>query len=653
MPDLALLWHLHQPDYRDPVTREPVLPWTRLHALRGYLDLPAALMAHGTAMTVNLVPVLIEQVQAAADGVDDPQLRVVRRPAADIAPHERASLGRLLAAGHPAMWSHPAARRLRTLHERGELSDAQDLHDLQVWSQLAWFGFTALNHHPELAALRRRGRGFDDDDKALVLAVQPGLAAEVLRSWRALAQAGIAEVSASPHYHPILPLVIDSDSAHRNLPDLPPSPFRFHRPDDALLQLRRGRAAIERATGRLVHGLWPPEGSVSPETVELAERAGFHWIATDEAIWARSERDPGPLHAPWRAGKDLVVLFRDHSLSDDLGFRWAGRDPERCAQELLTAVAGRDGTVVTVALDGENPWESFPDAGKAHLDALCRALETHRHVRPVTCREAARRSPGGRVHRLHTGSWIQADFAIWFGHPADRAAWSLLADARAAVAAAGDPAQAREHLLAAEGSDWFWWFGEEFPTEFAPEFDRLFRAHVAQAWRALGATPPDALERPVDARGVAVARLPSGPVRPLPRHAPPAFWEWGAGGQVALDGPGGAMARSQRPFRAVAWGTTVEGRLWVRLDSDPGAPPPALHVTVDGATWRLQPGDPGWHEGGPPTAPYLALDLGPAGPRTVVHLRAESAAGGEFIPVTPQMGLPVAPGRSPWPGPWA
>src|SRR5690606_35796432 len=120
MAELALLWHLHQPDYRDPITRRPLMPFTRLHALRGYRDLMLESVEEGLAVTLNLVPVLVDQLLHYAEGGDDRHLELTRREARTLDPDEVAEVCRTFPVGHHAMSdAHPAYRRLRARVEAG------------------------------------------------------------------------------------------------------------------------------------------------------------------------------------------------------------------------------------------------------------------------------------------------------------------------------------------------------------------------------------------------------------------------------------------------------------------------------------------------------------------------------------------------------
>lgn len=581
MAELALLWHLHQPDYRDPHTRRPLMPWTRLHALRGYRDLIVESVEEGLAVTINLVPVLVDQLLQYAHGGDDRHLELTRRDARELGPDEVVEVCQTFPSGHHAMSdAHPAYRRLRARVEAGHRPSRDELRDLQVWSTLAWFGATAARDFPEVGELRAKGSDFDEGDKAAMLDVQDRILREIPSLLRRLAEADGPCVSTTPYYHPILPLLIDCRHARRSMPDLPEVDFAW--PEDALRQLVDARARMTEVLGHAPQGLWPSEGSVSPEVVELVGRAGFRWLATDEEILHRSEvrrARPGP--GGWDLGHGVRGFFRDRDLSDRIGFHYAEADPVHAAAELLRTARERAGEgVLLVALDGENPWESFRDAGAAFRSALYRGLRSG-PVRAVTLDEAAERAPVGQVTRLHSGSWIRADFHVWIGHEDDRRAWAELDAARRAAARA-DPERreaAMRHLLAAEGSDWNWWYGTEFVTPFARQFDQLFRQHLKAAWEALGERPPASLDQPIGRATALTIVEPARPITPSLAEEP-AWIEWTGAGELGQSG--GSMAVGVRHVERVRFGWSPDGALWLRVDLARPLPPERE------AVWRIE-----------------------------------------------------------------
>ncbi len=621
---LALLWHMHQPLYREPATGTYVLPWVRLHATRAYSDMAWILARHpGVRATVNFTPVLLEQLEDYVAGrARDALLEISAREPADLTPEERR---RLLHSFFMVDWDRsvrPVPRYLELLEKRGRdlarvdldavaptFTDGE-LRDLQVLFNLAWMGFGALADDPDLRALLARGRDFGPDDVARVLGAQRRLLAGVVPRWKALVERGQVELSTTPHHHPILPLVCDSDAAARALPGvaLPP---RFAWPGDARRQVADARASHARRFGSPAAGMWPAEGAVSPEALEILATEGVAWAASDEGVLLRSlppgSARAGSLYRPWRvaAGEgEIAMLFRDRGISDLIGFSYA-RQPAAAAVADFTGrvvAAGeawrRDGgkgpATVGVFLDGENPWERYPASGHDFLDALHRALAADPRIETVTMSEATAAAAGPAVPRIHSGSWIEASYRIWIGHREDRLAWTALGRAREAVeaaGAAGAPADRVEHALrhlrAAEGSDWYWWYGEDFSTENAAEFDALFRGHVLRACELLDLAPPPEALQPIKPTGrgaleAKALREPTALVRPVIDGRDPDFFEWQGAG-VHRPGRGrGSMYGGAPAFSALLWGFD-ERNLYLRLDPDPEGPPPdAIRITLLG-----------------------------------------------------------------------
>ena len=333
-----------------------------------------------------------------------------------------------------------------------------DLRDLQVWHKLAWIDPLYLDGDARVRALVAKGRGFSEDDKAVLREVELELLNKVIPEYRDAAGRGQIELSTSPFYHPILPLLCDTDVYLRTHPDSRLPRQRFRHPEDAAEQLERAAApATSGCSARRPIGLWPSEGSVSDAMVPLVAAAGFRWMATDELILARTlgitfSRDgrgqveqPERLYTPYivRAGDATVACtFRDHVLSDLIGFTYSGWAAEAAADDFVARLVeagrryrGRTGggeALIPIILDGENAWEHFEGGGRPFLRALYRRLSGHPELRTVTMAEACAAATR-ELTGIFPGSWIDANFYIWIGHADDQKAWSQLAEARAAL----------------------------------------------------------------------------------------------------------------------------------------------------------------------------------------------------------------------------
>jgi alpha-amylase/alpha-mannosidase (GH57 family) len=634
MTDVALLWHMHQPYYEDLATHEHILPWVRLHALKDYYGMVALLREFPRIkVTFNLVPSLLVQLEDfAANRARDRYLELSLKPAEELTAGDVEFILENFFHAQRRHMIDVYPRYAELLARRGGMAPTpadrraavarfgvDDLRDLQVWHKLAWIDPLYLDHDPRVQALVAKGRGFTEEDKAVLREVELELLNKVIPEYRDAVARGQIEVAASPFYHPILPLLCDSDVYLRTHPESRMPRQRFRHPEDAALQLDRAAAYHERLFGHRPVGLWPSEGSVSDEMVPLAEAAGFRWMATDELILARTlgitfSRDgrghveqPERLYAPYRVragGSSIACMFRDHVLSDLIGFTYSSWPAEAAAEDFVLRLAeagnryrertGGGEALIPIILDGENAWEHFEGGGRPFLRALYRRLSSHPQLRTVTMAEASRRAKPAELTGIFPGSWIDANFYIWIGHADDQKAWSQLADARTAldvaVKADADPAaivEAREELLIAEGSDWFWWYGDDHSSAHDLEFDDLFRRHLRNAYRRLQAPIPDELF----VSNISSATAPAAQTEPTALLSPSldgeetSYFEWLAAGTLEVRDVAGAMHEIERrpPAVSLIYFGFDHGRLFVRVD----APMPVVDLLADGRELSL------------------------------------------------------------------
>jgi len=616
---LAFLWHMHQPSYWDPERGEFLLPWTRLHATKDYVDMVRILEKFPRIRaTFNLTPSLLDQLDQIGAGVSDPYLDVARKSAASLTESDRAFLvTHFFDLHHERMLEpYPRYRELRAkaglVEGGGAVPGAksppafttQDLLDLQVWFHLAWVDPSFRAEEP-LRSLVEKGSGFTEVEKQSLLDWGVRCAGSVAEICRAAAEGGRIELTTSAYHHPILPLLIDSDAPREvssTIP-LPVPPFRF--PRDAEKQVQSARSSHERRFGAPPRGTWPPEGAVSDAALATIARAAFTWAASDETVLAAAlaRRDgglrdwPRELYRPWRIeteGGPLTMVFRDRKLSDLIGFTYSHWDPGQAAEDFVRRVheaaqnVGPDETaLVTVILDGENCWESYLDDGNPFLEALYRRLESDSEIATVTLSQAIEEVPVAAESLRHVpvGSWIRPDLGIWVGHPDKNRAWGELSRARRVAEEAGRAglspdrlAGAFEAIDAAEASDWFWWYGPEHPSAHRDAFDRLFRARLQKAYAELGFPAPpslevslreDAIETTPDRVAMEEGREPVPYVRAVLDGRETDFFEWRDAARHEPAGATGAMHQVTGPIETVRFGTDGKS-LFLRVDARGG-----------------------------------------------------------------------------------
>jgi alpha-amylase/alpha-mannosidase (GH57 family) len=510
---------MHQPFYKDLITGEYRLPWTRMHALKDYYGMVKILEDFPSIrQTFNLVPSLLVQLEEYAHGeAKDPFLALALKPAETLTQEDREFLLRNFFLAEPArmIYRFPRYGELYTHHLAGKEFGVQDYRDLQMLSQLAWFDEEIREKDPEVRQLMEKGRNYSLEDQILMGRKQTEICALVIPEYAKMAKAGQIEISTTPFYHPILPLICDSDIGGVSHPGLPLPP-RFRYPDDALLQLIRARKYVEQTFGVAPAGLWPSEGSVSDEALKLAAAAGFQWAATDDGVLGKTlDKIPTPeiAYRPYvweRNGNAMRMIFRDHMLSDLIGFAYSGMGAEEAASDFLRRIHqncakilanGRD-ALVPIILDGENAWEFYDRNGRPFFRALYADIAADPRMEALTVSEACSRVAPASIDHVWPGSWIDANFNIWIGAEEDNHAWRLLLAARQAYDAAEGASEdakklAMEQLLIAEGSDWNWWYGPEHDSPNRPEFDELYREHLSNVYRTLGLAVPLELSDPI------------------------------------------------------------------------------------------------------------------------------------------------------------
>jgi len=595
---VAILWHMHQPYYLDDLTGRVSLPWVRLHATKAYTDLTTMLQRHPEmACTINVVPSLLAQLQAydEREDIQDDFLTVSRKEADELDDDEKLFLMRcfFMSNWDTMVKRHPGYTRL--LERRGRASDPdslrqaverfskQDLLDLQVWFNLSWFGFAAL-HDERIAPLLEKGSTFTEVEKNLVLDVQAEILGEVIPGWRKLLDGSKVEISTSPYYHPILPILIGTDIVRRSMPDATlPGDFSFF--EDAKAQIERGVAYYRELFGRAPVGIWPSEGSVCPELVPLLADAGLKWMATDEAVLMRSLADgqrEHDLYQPYRAlmnGSEIAVFFRDRYLSDLVGFTYSKNPPEIAVESFIGHLGriakNNPGGTVSIILDGENPWEYYPDSGEGFLNGLFKHLVQDDRFRPVSMRQAQEEAPPTRtLSKLHSGSWINANYGIWIGGPEENQAWTVLNRTRGALELAEQSGkiapealqEAYEQLYQAEGSDWFWWYDDDFNSENDEEFDNLFRRKLANVYHALGQDTPAFLDEPIHVtrENILIAQ-PLALIQPTIDGQVTEFYEWTDAGYIDVSKTRGSMHLAKNTLQAFYFGFDRDN-LYLRLD---------------------------------------------------------------------------------------
>ena len=620
---VAFIWHQHQPLYkcRDGISRSSGqyrLPWVRLHGTKDYLDLVLLLERYPKLhQTVNLVPSLILQLEDYVAGTAfDPYLAVSLTPTEQLSREQQQFIVEHFfdANHHTLIDPHPRYAQLyQQRQEKGqawclENWELQDYSDLLAWHNLAWID-PLFWDEPEIQAFLKQGQGFTLSDRQRIYSKQREIIRRIIPQHRQMQEKGQLEVTTTPYTHPILPLLADTNAGRVAVPNMTLPQRRFQWPEDIPRHLKKAWDLYQDRFGQQPRGLWPSEQSVSPQILPYIAKQGFKWICSDEAIlgWtlkhffhrdgAGNVLEPELLYRPYRLETpdgELAIVFRDHRLSDLIGFTYGSMQPKQAAADLvgqMDAIAhsfkkrqSKDSTgleqpwLVTIALDGENCWEFYSQDGKPFLENLYQTLSNHPQLKLVTVSEFLDSFPATATipaEQLGSGSWVDGSFTTWIGDPAKNRAWDLLAEARQVLANHPEATEennpeAWEALYAAEGSDWFWWFGEGHSSNQDAVFDQLFREHLCGIYQALNEPVPPHLRRSVEAHEARSDHQPQGFIHPV-INGRGDEQDWDRAGRLEVGGARGTMHKSTAIQRL--WYGVDHLNFYLRLDFQSGVQP--------------------------------------------------------------------------------
>lgn len=538
---VVLCWHMHQPNYFDPVTGEYKLPWTYLHVIKDYVDMAAHLEAVPEARAVvNFAPILLEQIEHYAQQVHqylhhngrlhDHLLAALASPALPVDAEERVILIKAcLRANQQTIikrfhaYDRLATFALRLLEHPDEFKyvSEQYLSDIVMWYHLGWLGETVRRSDSRVKALLDKGEGYTYHDRHQLVVIIGELLSSVLPRYRSLAEQGRIELSMTPYAHPIVPLLLEIESAKEAMPAAT-LPLLEKYPGGQLRSewhVKQGLAAFERIFGIRPQGCWPSEGAVSDAALSLLANHGLKWAASGESVLrnslARPEtpasvRDSKCFHRPYlTANGRLTSFFRDDGLSDLIGFSYSKWHADDAVADLMhhleniaSACEKQSDRVVSIILDGENAWEYYPENGYYFLSALYKRLSAHPRLELTTFSNVLKQvKPRAQLPKLVGGSWVYGTFSTWIGEPDKNRAWDMLGDAKrtfdrvmAKTRFSDEERFALERQLAVcEGSDWFWWFGDYNPAEAVRDFEYLYRLQLATLYEMLNEEPPEYL----------------------------------------------------------------------------------------------------------------------------------------------------------------
>ncbi|MDD3625730.1 MAG: glycoside hydrolase family 57 protein [bacterium] len=615
--NIIFYWHFHQPYYFDLVTGEFKLPWVILHSIKDYYYLGRLVKDFPEEhFTFNFVPSLIEQIEIylrESFNVNDKFISTALKPATDLSDDDKLFLLKNFFFANWDKMINPIPRYKELLDKRGRFISKgilldkikywtpQDFLDLQVLFHLCWFDPISVKENPFINSLKKKGKNFTEEEKVEMIRHEFRILEKVLPLYKELWNSGQVELTATPYYHPIMPLLYNSNSAKVEMPGWEPLRNTFSHPEDIDYHINAALCFFQERFGRKPRGMWPSEGSVSKDIIPIISKYGLEWIATDEEILSRSVNDGvkrnslGEIENPeylYRAfnldigEKPVNIIFRDHKLSDNFSFNYHQIPPNIAVNNFMKYLEKVYDKIpndkyeygLSVIMDGENAWEYYDNNGYDFLKGIFEKLRDDKRFELLTVSEFMDKpQEKPKLNHITSGSWINHNFYIWIGHNEDKKSWELLGEVRDDLTRilekeSGNYSDYHKHLAwksfyVAEGSDWAWWYGEDQSTANDSDFDELFRTHLANIYRFLGKEVPSKLYQPISDSYKKVQILESvGFIEPVLDGIDSDYYEWLEAGYLDVRHSGGTMHRAETIITYIYFGFDKEN-LYLRIDT--------------------------------------------------------------------------------------
>jgi alpha-amylase/alpha-mannosidase (GH57 family) len=537
---------MHQPWYIDPFTQEFEMPWVFLHAIKDYYEMPWLVSRYKKIKAkFNLVPSLIKQLQIYSENPSSCKfLNLSKKDVDKISNTEKDYLLKILFSANLTTMIKPIPRYFQIYQKYMTTQNLtnQDFLDLQVLFLLSWTGNYLRENNHYIKTLLEKGKDFTQVEKEKLINVLSSFLKEIIPYYKKLESEGKIEITTTPYYHPIIPLLLNIESAKESKPDISLPKITANFKEDAVYHLNAALDEHQSIFDKKPNGLWPAEGSLSNQTLDLFIEHKIKWTATDEDVLYNStgKRDKYKIYKY----KDIYIFFRDKYLSDSIGFRYQNMNEKDAVDDFISHLrsiynSSQHCQVVSVILDGENAWEFYKNNGKDFFNKLYFEISHQKWIECITFSEVLEKNVEiESLESIKAGSWIYGNFTTWIGHPEKNTAWEYLSETRNFLESEKENdlyKKAIEYIYIAEGSDWFWWYGDDHFTIYADKFDLLFRSNLMKVYDVLGKKPPAKLSKPIEQTfKQPVIKKPKNYITPTIDGKITNYFEWLFSGEIDL-----------------------------------------------------------------------------------------------------------------------
>lgn len=549
---IAFYWHMHQPVYQLSPDGDYLMAWVRLHAVKDYLNMAKIVdNFKKIKININVVPVLLDAfIDYGEKGAHDLHSRLTVTPVEELKPEDKEFiLNNFFDANYNTMiYTHPEYNKLyqkrQSYRDDANTEDFtdQEYSDLMAWFNLTWFDPTYAKEYPKLKKLLKKGKNYTYQDRLDIIELQRDIIRRIIPLYKKYVSEGKIEITTSPYYHPILPILLDLNSISvTNKENLPND---LDTASDAAAQMVLALDRVEELIGKRPRGIWPSEHCISSQELDLFKSCGVDWTVSDEGILSDSidfefirdfksyMEDPYHLVKSYEYKNGVKLIFRNSMISNLIGFEYSNFDSEMTAKDLYERIkviqskllsSPDENHLLTIAMDGENCWEKYPNNGNVFLNTLYKLIEADESLETVLISDYLDKEKNHKpLKKIKSGSWINRNFKLWIDEPTKNLAWQYLKNVRDDFNEfvknfPDNPyiGYAQKEIYICEGSDWFWWYGEPNDSGRDNIFDYLFREHLKNVYIYLGLEIPDYLNIPLASLVVRSSRYPSAEINPL------------------------------------------------------------------------------------------------------------------------------------------
>lgn len=602
---LAIYWHMHQPVYELEGTY--LMPWVRLHAVKDYLDMALVLENFPKLkLNFNIVPALLDSIiDYTENGYHDIHSELTVSDTQNLTDDEKAFiLNNFFSSKYETMIyrseTYKNLYQKRFAKDSADINDfsSQEISDLMALFNLVWIDPIHFERYPRLKDLWEKQTGYNQQDRVEIIDIQKQIIKEIIPTYKKYIQTGRIELTTSPYYHTILPILIDIKSSIKSVITTEGLPQSLGMLEDAKLQVKSALDRIEQIFGVRPQGMWPPELCLGPKTLNLLAKEGIKWTISDEGVLANSInfdfiRDfKGNLNDPYHLLKvynyeasGINVIFRDRSIPNLINFEYAGINPKMAAGDLFEKikmiqnkllVSPDENHLLTIASDCENCWENYQNDGKDFLENIYSLIENDPTLETVLISDYIKNDSHKKsLKKIFSGSWIDKTFRYWIGESEKNKAWAYLKKTKDDFDqfVKENPKNpnikfAKREILIAEGSDWFWWYGEPNNSGQDYVFDYMFRERLKNVYIILGKQYPEYLDSTLIKSIEVPFRHPKRSITPRMDGLNSSYDDWyNAGSMSLIDGP---VFRENKNIDKILFGSD-ENNIYFRLHINKGS----------------------------------------------------------------------------------